>query len=256
MSYVLRSKGSAILICFSFSQDPAKSRSHDSLRSGSSGGAAKMESSSTSERRMARYKEERRRQLANQIAHRLQSGKQDSNSSSSSDENDKTEPATKSSSGAYKYRRRKGQAVAASPSPSAPRRRRRRSFNSGSSPSSSLGRNGRKVSSGKPEPCDADGEYDVDDTANREVSPEHIYHQIGSDSVVKLSKKPHSPIRRRKRSGSRSKDRSGEYHAVRGVAVMPAQPKGSQMDAVVITSHQSSRKPRQSNSPSKGQSVK
>ena len=43
-------------------------------------------SSTASERRMAKYKEERRRQLANQIANRLSSNQ----SSSSSDENDDT----------------------------------------------------------------------------------------------------------------------------------------------------------------------
>ena len=109
-------------------------------------------------------------------------------------------------------------------SSSAPRRRRRKSFNcdqphcspasnasskQGKSPSSKAQRN-KKISAAQL--GDADGEdddYDEEDAGfknqkaqakspisrkqeREKSSPEHIYHQIGSDALIKISKKPSS----------------------------------------------------------------
>ena len=64
------------------------------------------------------------------------------------------------------------------------RRRRRRSLtNASPTPARSPSRN-KKLSITA---HDADGE-DNEDVADREDSPEHIYHQIGTDEVVRVSK--------------------------------------------------------------------
>ena len=114
----------------------------------------------SAERRMAKYKEERRRQLASQIANRL------STVSSSSDEEDNASTGSGRTHESYsKYRRRKKRenaaaAVAVTASGSSER----------SSRSASLKRRSRASTRG----------------AGRD-SPEHIYQQIGSQLSLDLS---------------------------------------------------------------------
>ncbi len=160
-------------------------------------------SGSMSERRMAKYKEERRRQLASQIANRLSSN----HSSSSSDEND--EGSNNSLEKYAKYRRhhhRSSRAAQAEQSDSAPtvtRRRRRRSVTKESaSPAHPVS---KPVVPANPikNANDADGE----DNGLREDSPEHIYHQIGTSEVIRVSKKRSpSPSQRRPRVSSKEID--------------------------------------------------
>ena len=137
---------------------------------------------------MAKYKEERRRQLASQIANRLSSNQ----SSSSSDE---AEDSNSSSLEKFaKYRRhhrskqKEGGASTAAPvvedatPPVVTRRRRRRSVTKESASPARSPRVQRKMVVNVNE--DADGEDDDD----REESPEHIYHQIGTDQVIRVKK--------------------------------------------------------------------
>ena len=154
---------------------------------------------SISERRMAKYKEERRRQLASQIANRLSSN----HSSSSSDENeaDSNSGSQNLESKFAKYRRhhhrskqKEGQgqveAVMAKVVPAPPdeagvppivtRRRRRRSLTGKDQSPARSPRVQAKLSVNN----DADGEDDDD----REDSPEHIYHQIGTSEVIRVKK--------------------------------------------------------------------
>ena len=142
-----------------------------------------MESSGSVERRMARYKEERRRQLASHVANRLSAAsKTKDDRSSSSDDEDTKNPS--------KPRRFKDHGTG---EPVPPRRRRRRSFTNGSSPSghrrrSPSSRSGSKSRKPSEAAHDADGEYDENDENPRETSPDHIYHQIGTNSLLKMAK--------------------------------------------------------------------
>ena len=148
---------------------------------------------SISERRMAKYKEERRRQLASQIANRLSSN----HSSSSSDENENPDSNSSQSleSKFAKYRRhhhrskqKEGQVEAvpalvdeAGVPPAVTRRRRRRSLTGKESASPARS---PRVQAKFSVNNDADGEDDDD----REDSPEHIYHQIGTNEVIRVKK--------------------------------------------------------------------
>jgi hypothetical protein len=186
---------------------------------------------------MAKYKEERRRQLASQIANRLSSAQ----SSSSSDEQEDTSSLDKYS----KYRRhhRAKQkpelpqpplppVASAAEEPVAPpvRRRRRRSV---TKESASPTRSPVQSKNLAAQLGDADGE----DNEDREDSPEHIYHQIGTDELVKMSKTT-TPVSLSLVQSSSRRFRSPER-----------KPVSFDSDQVIITMNSASRKPR---FPSKG----
>ena len=140
---------------------------------------------SISERRMAKYKEERRRQLASQIANRLSSNQ----SSSSSDENEDSNSSLEKFAKYRRHHRSKKEAeipAASKPDeaavpPVVSRRRRRRSI---TKESASPARGSPRVKAKLSVHNDADGEDDDD----REDSPEHIYHQIGTTEVIRVKK--------------------------------------------------------------------
>ena len=97
------------------------------------------------------------------------------------------------------------------------RRRRRRSLtNASPTPARSPSRN-KKLSITA---HDADGE-DNEDVADREDSPEHIYHQIGTDEVVRVSKLS--------KTNSQSPGKNGNP---------------SDSDKIIITKNSASRRPR------------
>ena len=100
----------------------------------------------------------------------------------------------------------------ASGPPIVTRRRRRRSITN-ASPARSPSQSKNSITA-----HDADGEDN--DGADREDSPEHIYHQIGTDELVRVSKLP--------KSSSQS----------------PGKCTPSESDKVIITKNSASRRPR------------
>ena len=142
---------------------------------------------------MAKYKEERRRQLASQIANRLSSNQ----SSSSSDEAEDSNSSSLEKFAKYRrhHRPKQKEGVASTASAAVPvledgtppvvtRRRRRRSVTKESASPARSPRVQRKKSS------NANEDADVEDDDDREDSPEHIYHQIGTDQLIRVKKNP------------------------------------------------------------------
>ena len=111
--------------------------------------------------------------------------------------------------------------VASAP-PVVNRRRRRRSITN-ASPARSPSQNKHIAAA-----HDADGE----DNADREDSPEHIYHQIGTDEVVRVSKLP-------KNTNSQNSSPGGQAGKL-----VPTTASTVDSDKIIITKNSVSRRPR------------
>ena len=86
----------------------------------------------------------------------------------------------------------------------------------------------------------------VDD--NREDSPEHIYHQIGTNEVIRVSKKKSSSASPKRSSNKSVPEKNSSNQRLEAkLDNVPAQ--YSKADKIIITKNSASRKPR---FPSKG----
>ena len=122
--------------------------------------------------------------------------------------------------------------VASAP-PVVNRRRRRRSITN-ASPARSPSQNKHIAAA-----HDADGE----DNADREDSPEHIYHQIGTDEVVRVSK---SKPKNTNNSQSPASGGAGSKLPATASVVLDS-------DKIIITKNSVSRRPRTNLSQGKGE---